>query len=49
MYNECDFFVIYGDIKFSNVLFDWDFRVKIFDFGLLRVKVEDEFGVEMFS
>lgn len=49
LHNECDPPVIHGDIKPSNVLLDWDFRAKISDFGLSRVKVEDEFGVEMFS
>lgn len=49
LHNECDPPVIHGDIKPSNVLLDWDFRAKISDFGLSRVKGEDEFGVEMFS
>ncbi|GMH03592.1 hypothetical protein Nepgr_005431 [Nepenthes gracilis] len=49
LHNECDPPVIHGDVKPSNVLLDWDFRAKISDFGLSRIKVEGEFGVEMFS
>lgn len=49
LHNECDPPVIHGDIKPSNVLLDWDFKAKISDFGLSRVKVEDEVGIDLFS
>lgn len=45
----CDPPVIHGDVKPSNVLLDFDYRAKISDFGLSRIKVEGEFGVDMFS
>ncbi|XP_062089994.1 putative receptor-like protein kinase At1g80870 [Humulus lupulus] len=45
----CDPPVIHGDVKPSNVLLDFEYRAKISDFGLSRIKVEGEFGVDMFS
>ncbi|CAF1914937.1 unnamed protein product [Brassica napus] len=52
MHFGCDPPVIHGDIKPSNVLLDSEFRAKISDFGLSRVKVEDGGGyggVDLFS
>ncbi|OWM69562.1 putative receptor-like protein kinase At1g80870 [Punica granatum] len=45
----CDPPVIHGDVKPSNVLLDSDFRAKVSDFGLSRMKVEGEFGLDLFS
>ncbi|KAL1554105.1 putative receptor-like protein kinase [Salvia divinorum] len=51
LHNECDPAVIHGDVKPSNVLLDTEFRAKLSDFGLSRLKVESEgeIGVDLFS
>ncbi|KAK7349597.1 hypothetical protein VNO77_07082 [Canavalia gladiata] len=48
LHHRCDPPVIHGDIKPSNVLLDREFRAKIGDFGLARVKtVEEDLGMGM--
>ncbi|KAK8625710.1 hypothetical protein V6N13_056871 [Hibiscus sabdariffa] len=39
---------IHEEIEPDNVLFDYDYRTKISDFELLIIKVEGEFGVNLF-
>ncbi|GLT51892.1 hypothetical protein SLA2020_252670 [Shorea laevis] len=41
LHHFCDPPVIHGDIKPSNILLDGDFKAKIGDFGLARLKTED--------
>ncbi|KAG5042033.1 Receptor-like serine/threonine-protein kinase [Glycine soja] len=45
LHHVCDPPVIHGDIKPSNVLLDRDFRAKIGDFGLARVKNVEDLGM----
>ncbi|XWS32282.1 hypothetical protein CRYUN_Cryun23aG0146600 [Craigia yunnanensis] len=41
LHHFCDPPVIHGDIKPSNILLDGEFKAKIGDFGLARLKTED--------
>ncbi|KAK8560220.1 hypothetical protein V6N12_013020 [Hibiscus sabdariffa] len=45
---SCNPLMIHGDIKANNVLPNSDYRAKILDFWLLRIKVNGEFGVNLF-
>ncbi|KAK2407260.1 Protein kinase superfamily protein [Trifolium repens] len=47
LHHQCHPPVIHGDIKPSNVLLDREFRAKIGDFGLARVKCLEDSGMEM--
>ncbi|GER45673.1 kinase family protein [Striga asiatica] len=49
LHHECEPPVIHGDVKPSNVLLDSEFRAKLSDFGLSRLKLEGEVGVDLFS
>ncbi|XP_057451338.1 putative receptor-like protein kinase At1g80870 [Lotus japonicus] len=49
LHHGCDPPVIHGDIKPSNVLLDAEHCGKISDFGLSRIKVEGDYGVDFFS
>lgn len=42
LHHSCNPPVIHGDVKPSNVLLDSDFNAKIGDFGLARLKTEDQ-------
>ncbi|KAK8655816.1 hypothetical protein V6N13_108382 [Hibiscus sabdariffa] len=45
---NCDPLMIHGDIKSNNVMLDSDYRAKISDFELLRIKVKGEIGMNLF-
>lgn len=47
LHHFCDPPVIHGDIKPSNILLDDDFNAKIGDFGLARLKAEDQVEIEV--
>uniref|UniRef100_A0A5B6ZBT1 Protein kinase domain-containing protein n=1 Tax=Davidia involucrata TaxID=16924 RepID=A0A5B6ZBT1_DAVIN len=42
LHHYCDPPTIHGDIKPSNILLDWCFNAKIGDFGLARLKSQDQ-------
>ncbi|KAK4800873.1 hypothetical protein SAY86_021360 [Trapa natans] len=46
LHHSCYPPVIHGDIKPSNVLLDADFRAKIGDFGLARLKLDEDLPLE---
>ncbi|KAK1409178.1 hypothetical protein QVD17_35703 [Tagetes erecta] len=47
LHHYCDPPITHGDIKPSNILLDCNFNAKIGDFGLARLKVEDECRIEL--
>ncbi|XP_060203479.1 receptor-like serine/threonine-protein kinase At4g25390 [Lycium barbarum] len=47
LHHFCDPPAIHGDIKPSNILLDDDFNAKIGDFGLARLKVEDQVEIDV--
>lgn len=49
LHHYCDPPIIHGDIKPSNILLDHNFNAKIGDFGLARLKPEDECRVDLNS
>lgn len=49
LHHYCDPPIIHGDIKPSNILLDHNFNAKIGDFGLARLKPEDECRIDLNS